>query len=170
VLSAGAQLTSTGTAPASLCANTGAAQTAANTQSSLATAAGSAGTVSASDHCSMIILAIQAAATANSDGTTPATAYVTVFSCPSLSGPDATELTYLCGVLQSTVTKYAPTLKVIGNSCALTPSASKKRSVMDASYNYQANFAVAPNSSSSAAVVGMSLASALLAVILVMLV
>jgi hypothetical protein len=148
VMAAGAQILSTGTVPANLCSNTAAVSTAASAQNSLAAVpTGASNTVAATGHCSLIILALQSAPTANSDGSTTATVYVNLFACPNLSGPDSTELDYLCGQLQSIIGKYAPSLRVTSTSCALVPTAAKKRSVQDATYNYQATLDVAQSSS-----------------------
>jgi len=159
VMSAGAAVLSTGNVPSTLCSNTAAATTAANAQVSLAAVpTGSAGAIASTGHCSLIILAFAAAPTANTDGSTAATAYVNIFACPLLSGPDANELTYLCGQVKSAVTKSAPALSILGTNCLLVPTAAKKRSLQDASYNYQTTFNVsspvpvpspAPASSSS---------------------
>jgi len=160
VLVGGASLIGTGTAPSSICSNTQSASIAASTQSSLASVpVGSTAPVStAVGHCSLLLLAVQSAPTANSDGSTTATVYVNIFACPLITGPDATELAFLCNLIPPVIETYAPSLKVAATTCSLIPSTgatgAKKRAIeQTTSYPYQTSLSVSPNSSASSAIV-----------------
>jgi len=160
VLVGGASLIGTGTAP-SICSNTQSASIAASTQNSLASVpVGSAAPASSSvGHCSLLILAVQTAPTANADGSTTAILYVNIFACPLITGPDANELAYLCTLIPQVIETYAPSLKVDATSCSLIPSTgatgAKKRAIFEqtTSYSYQTSLSVTPNTSASSTVV-----------------